>query len=71
MKLLAADHTEHTVTVELDNGLEQTFSGVHEDFVAEAQKELYGQSFSPSQGQPERPSKQKKVEATVTSNDFI
>lgn len=56
MKLLSADHTEHTVTMQLDNGLEFTATAVHEDVIAEVQKELYGQSYGPLEPQPETPS---------------
>ena len=49
MKLLDADHTEHTITVALDNDIEQIFTGVHEDFIAEAQKELYGKAYNPQE----------------------
>lgn len=70
MKLLSADHTEHTVTIALDNGLEFTAIGVHEDVIAEIQKELYGKSFNQQESQPETKTK-KAVSPESISVDFI
>lgn len=72
MKLLAADHTEHTVTLGLDNGMEFVASNVHEDIIIEVQRELYGESFLPGASQPDRGTKAKKPLPTpADETDFI